>query len=189
MSRLTSGFMEAQRDVSVEAQAEVVVENIDRKLRKKVNFLKNEEKVFLPNRKRETDLICLLLVPLVGSNLRVGLHVQVPPVQLDDVPVLHMRQDLCDGLVCVALRHKRAQSRTKTFYLPRKTNQVKTSDSSESRKAQTGLNGRSDSPRPSSGSWPGRSPSPEGGWPREAGGGASTCPTQTESSPPERPTR
>ena len=37
VSEPTSGFMEAQCDVSIEAQTEVVVEDVNRKLRKNVN--------------------------------------------------------------------------------------------------------------------------------------------------------
>ncbi len=35
-----------------------------------------------------TDLVCLMFVPVLRSGLGVRLHVQVPPIQLDDVSVL-----------------------------------------------------------------------------------------------------
>ena len=48
-------------------------------------------------------LVCLLLVSVLWSRLWVWCHLKVPSVQLHDVPVLHMGQDLSDGLVCVTL--------------------------------------------------------------------------------------
>lgn len=52
-------------------------------------------------------LVRLVFVPVLRSGLGVRLHVQVPSVQLDNVSVLDMREDLCDGFISVALRGER----------------------------------------------------------------------------------
>lgn len=48
-------------------------------------------------------LVRRLFVPVLGPGLWVGLHAEVPPIELHHNPVLHMGQDLSDGLICVTL--------------------------------------------------------------------------------------
>ena len=57
----------------------------------------------------ERHLVGLMLILLLLADLGVGLHLQGPAVQLDHVPVLHVRQDLGHRLVRVAL-DERAQN-------------------------------------------------------------------------------
>lgn len=88
---LTSGFMEAQSHVSIEAQTEVVVENVDGELRK----IKRQPQQCQPVSIRSDDthkthLVCLVFVHVLRPGLGVRLHIQVPAVQLDDVSILHM---------------------------------------------------------------------------------------------------
>lgn len=51
-----------------------------------------------------TDLVCLMFVLVLRSGLGVPLNIQVPSIQLDDVPVLDVREDLCYGFISVTLR-------------------------------------------------------------------------------------
>lgn len=53
-----------------------------------------------------THLVCLMLIHVLRSGFGVRLDVQVPAVQLHDVAVLHVREDLCDGFICVALQEE-----------------------------------------------------------------------------------
>lgn len=50
-----------------------------------------------------------MLVPLLRLGLGVGLHVQVPTVQLDHDAVLHVGQYLCDGFISVSLQQEDTQ--------------------------------------------------------------------------------
>lgn len=104
---LTSGFMEAQGDMSIKAETEVVVEDINGKLKKHRSY-EHKLKFLTPLCLRLlTHFVCLMFIHVLRSCLRVWLHIQIPSVQLDDVSILNVREDLCYRFIGVTLREDR----------------------------------------------------------------------------------
>lgn len=87
--------MEAECDVSIEAQTEVVVEDVNGELKQQKSSggqrgFRFKDPVNQLSQRLICDLVRLMFVPVLRSGLGVRLHVQVPSVQLDNVSILDM---------------------------------------------------------------------------------------------------
>lgn len=68
------------------------------------------------NKQREevSHLVSGCLILFLRVHIRVWLHMEVPSIELHNIPIFHVRQDLGQRLICVTL----VKSRTWLSFLP-----------------------------------------------------------------------